>query len=418
MHHVDPACRRRVGEDRGVDTPARPPATVLLDLDGTLIDSAPGILGSLAAAFAELGIPLPDGGLPRTLLGPPLYRSLPPLVGADRAPEMLAAYRRIYGEVGIRECLPFDGIDALLRDLAGGRRDARGGDQQGAGLRREDRRAPRLDGAVRDGLRRHARRRRARRRPTSSARRCAGSADPTDAIMVGDRLHDVEGARVHGLGCLGLGWGYAAPGELEEAGALAVYPDPAALGAALHAPRRRRRRAARSSRRFGRAGVDQVRQAGSGASAAGSSGTSGGTGRPGDTAAARADSAGAVSMPEPPCPATNQKPGWSGSAPTTGHAVRDERPQPGPARHDRAQPQARDLLDPLQGERDVELVGTGVPGLGRGLVGRGDQQVRPVGLEVPAVRRVARPSAAARRRAAAAARGRAPGPPRSSGAAG
>jgi phosphoglycolate phosphatase len=53
-------------------------------------------------------------------------------------------------------------------------------------------------------------------------------------IMVGDRLHDVEGARAHGLGCLGAGWGYAAAGELEEAGALAVYPDPAGLGAALH----------------------------------------------------------------------------------------------------------------------------------------------------------------------------------------
>ena len=58
--------------------------------------------------------------------------------------------------------------------------------------------------------------------------------DPADVIMVGDRLHDVEGARVHGLGCLGAGWGYAAPGELEEAGALAVYPDPDSLGAALH----------------------------------------------------------------------------------------------------------------------------------------------------------------------------------------
>ena len=86
-----------------MDTLDRPPATILLDLDGTLVDSAPGILGSLAAAFAELEIPLPDGGLPRTLLGPPLYRSLPPLVGADRAPDVLAAYRRIYSEVGVRE---------------------------------------------------------------------------------------------------------------------------------------------------------------------------------------------------------------------------------------------------------------------------------------------------------------------------
>jgi phosphoglycolate phosphatase len=216
-----------------VDTPARPPATVLLDLDGTLIDSAPGILGSLAAAFAELGIPLPDGGLPRTLLGPPLYRSLPPLVGADRAPEMLAAYRRIYGDVGVRECLPFDGIEALLHDLA-----AAGATLAVATSKAEvyankiieyrgwtglfatvcgdtlDADRPTKADVVGEALRRLG--------------------HPADVIMVGDRLHDVEGARVHGLGCLGAGWGYAAPGELEEAGALAVYPDPDSLGAALH----------------------------------------------------------------------------------------------------------------------------------------------------------------------------------------
>jgi phosphoglycolate phosphatase len=51
--------------------------------------------------------------------------------------------------------------------------------------------------------------------------------------MVGDRSHDVVGARTHGLGCLGAGWGYGAPGELEEAGALAVYPDVPALAEAL-----------------------------------------------------------------------------------------------------------------------------------------------------------------------------------------
>ena len=219
-----------------MDTPARPPATVLLDLDGTLIDSAPGILGSLTAAFEELGIPLPDGGLPHTLLGPPLYRSLPPLVGADRAPEVLAAYRRIYAEAGIRECLPFDGIDALLRELAGA------GVTLALATSKAQVYAERIveyrgwtelfttvGGDTLDAA-----------RPTKAdvvgevLRRLGG---PTDAIMVGDRLHDVEGARVHGLDCLGVGWGYAAPGELEDAGALAVYPDPAALGAALRRPR-------------------------------------------------------------------------------------------------------------------------------------------------------------------------------------
>jgi phosphoglycolate phosphatase len=51
--------------------------------------------------------------------------------------------------------------------------------------------------------------------------------------MVADRLHDVVGAQVHGLACLGAGWGYAAPGELAEAGAVAVYSEVAQLHSAL-----------------------------------------------------------------------------------------------------------------------------------------------------------------------------------------
>jgi phosphoglycolate phosphatase len=51
--------------------------------------------------------------------------------------------------------------------------------------------------------------------------------------MVGDRVHDVDGARAHGLGCLGAGWGYGPPGELESAGALAVHATPVDLHRAL-----------------------------------------------------------------------------------------------------------------------------------------------------------------------------------------
>ncbi|MEK8227193.1 HAD hydrolase-like protein [Oerskovia sp. M15] len=47
--------------------------------------------------------------------------------------------------------------------------------------------------------------------------------------MVGDREHDVLGAAAHGIGCLGVAWGYAVPGELEEAGALAVVSSTAEL---------------------------------------------------------------------------------------------------------------------------------------------------------------------------------------------
>jgi phosphoglycolate phosphatase len=208
-----------------------PIAALLLDLDGTLVDSAPGILGSLAAAFAELGIPLPDGGLPRTLLGPPLYVSLPPLVG-DTAPTLLATYRRIYGDVGLRESPPFDDIDALLRELtdadvrlAVATSKAQVYAEQIVAHRGWTDLFATVCGDTLDGA-----------RPTKAdvvgetLRRLDPSTEP---IMVGDRLHDVAGARAHGLGCLGAGWGYAAPGELEEAGAVAVYGEVADLRKAL-----------------------------------------------------------------------------------------------------------------------------------------------------------------------------------------
>ena len=210
--------------------------TVLLDLDGTLVDSAPGILGSLREAFDELGMPLPAGGLPHSLLGPPLYVSLPALVGEAATPELLTTYRRIYGERGLLRSPAFDGVDALLRDLAAA------GATMAVATSKAEPYAERIVGhrgwtdlfatVCGDTL--------DRQRPTKAdvvgeALRRLGSpaATPGSVVMVGDRLHDVVGARAHGVDCLGAGWGYAEPGELEEAGAVAVYSDPGDLRTAL-----------------------------------------------------------------------------------------------------------------------------------------------------------------------------------------
>jgi phosphoglycolate phosphatase len=53
-----------------------------------------------------------------------------------------------------------------------------------------------------------------------------GEPDPNDVLMVGDRLHDVVGAREHGIGAVGAGWGYGLPGELQAAGPLAICHTP------------------------------------------------------------------------------------------------------------------------------------------------------------------------------------------------
>jgi phosphoglycolate phosphatase len=57
--------------------------------------------------------------------------------------------------------------------------------------------------------------------------------DPGSACMVGDRRHDVEGARAHGIPCLGVLWGYGSHEELRAAGALRLVESIEQLPAAI-----------------------------------------------------------------------------------------------------------------------------------------------------------------------------------------
>ena len=95
--------------------------TVLFDLDGTLSDSAPGILASLRASFAEAGLDWVDDDTARSLLGPPFWHSLPPLVGQHRVEQVVTAYRRHYVEDGAMFAKP-DAVAAVVAML--GSRDA------------------------------------------------------------------------------------------------------------------------------------------------------------------------------------------------------------------------------------------------------------------------------------------------------
>jgi phosphoglycolate phosphatase len=208
------------------------PDTVLFDLDGTLVDSGSSILAALRKALAEEGVPPLPPDVEPTLLGPPMYLALPPLIGDDAAVRVVAAYRRIFiGEGFVFRAELYPGIEALLDGLARnrvrlavatskpeptalalleslgltGRFATICGDTLDAGR-------PSKSAVVAEALRRLG--------------------DSPRTVMVGDRSHDVVGAREQGLPCVGAGWGYAAPGELEAAGAIAVMPDPPALSAA------------------------------------------------------------------------------------------------------------------------------------------------------------------------------------------
>lgn len=207
---------------------------LIFDLDGTLSDSAPGILAALRHAFAVNGVPPLDASTEQSLLGPPFYTSLPPLIGGtDKLPGVLAAYRDRYGSGGMFDTTAYAGMtDVLAAARSAGRRIAV------ATSKPEPYAVPIVDhlgmagcfdtvaGDTLDGG-----------RPTKAdvvAEVLARlGTDPSDAIMIGDREHDVLGAREHGIGCVGAAWGYGLPGELEAAGADPICAQPLELLDAL-----------------------------------------------------------------------------------------------------------------------------------------------------------------------------------------
>src|SRR5258708_536679 len=97
-----------------------PTCSVLLDLDGTLIDSQPGILASCLAALRALGHQ-PDETLDiKHVIGPPIEDIMQVLLhpyGDDRIDEAVAAYRRHYGESGFRGSEPYPGIGNSLKAM-------------------------------------------------------------------------------------------------------------------------------------------------------------------------------------------------------------------------------------------------------------------------------------------------------------
>ena len=217
------------------DPPDRGRRTVLLDLDGTLSDSAPGILSSLRAAFADLGIEWISDETARSLLGPPFPLSLPRYVGAERVPEAIAAYRRHYvAGGGMFDTQPYPGVSSALRALGdAGHRLAVAtskpepyarGVLEHLGLEQH---FATIGGDTLDGARG------SKALVIAEVLSRLGNPAPDTVVMVGDRSHDVLGAAAHGIGCLGALWGYGSEQELTAAGALALCASASGLPSAV-----------------------------------------------------------------------------------------------------------------------------------------------------------------------------------------
>ena len=194
--------------------------TILFDLDGTLVDSAALITHHLAGALRAVGVEVPEPAGLMSLVGPPFETALPAIgLTAEQTTAAIRHYRGTYDAVAAEQSVLYPGIPALLDQLgAAGMQLAvatakpeRTADRILTGLGLADRfvligGADPAAGRVGKG-------------PVIASVLARLELDPAlcPVVMVGDRSHDVEGAIANGVPAIGVGWGYADPGELAAA---------------------------------------------------------------------------------------------------------------------------------------------------------------------------------------------------------
>ena len=200
---------------------------LLFDLDGTLTDPFEGITRSVEYALNAFGIEVEDRRVLAPFIGPPLVESLTERYGftMEDAVAAVAKYREYFAVKGLYENELFEGIPELLSDCrkAGYKISmATSKPTHNARIIAEHfdiaRYFDAIHGSSLDGT-----------RITKSSVVAEAVAeehlDPSRAVMLGDRRHDVEGAGVHGSRTVGVRYVYGSREEHEAAGAAYIVND-------------------------------------------------------------------------------------------------------------------------------------------------------------------------------------------------
>ncbi len=208
----------------------------LFDLDGTLTNSGEGILRSVEYALRELHVPVPDRDALRPFIGPPLIDSFQFICGLspEMAQRAVEKYRERYSEVGLFENEVYDGMHDVLHALnAAGKHCVMATSKPEVYSRRiakhfglasllEEISGSTLDGRINN-----------KEAVIRLALERAGHPDSSRVHMIGDRRHDVDGARACGIDCTYVLFGFGSRAEAEKCGAAYIVETPQQLTAHL-----------------------------------------------------------------------------------------------------------------------------------------------------------------------------------------
>jgi phosphoglycolate phosphatase len=204
---------------------------IYFDLDGTLTDPKPGITRSIQYALQRLDHPtMPTEDELTWCIGPPLRASFVRLLGAETSADLAVSYyRERFSDIGLYENGVYDGIGEVLTSLcASGHRLFVATSKPHVfaeriidhfGLRDH---FERVFGSELDGTR-------VDKSHLLEYALKQAAVDPAKTLMIGDRSHDMVGAKNNGMKGIGVLYGYGSRDELLEAGAHHVCANPGAI---------------------------------------------------------------------------------------------------------------------------------------------------------------------------------------------
>ena len=179
---------------------------ILFDLDGTITDSSKGITNCVKYALEAARWEIPENDRLLEFIGPPLTEGFMTIskMSEKEAEAATAKFRERYNVTGLFENEPYDGIEKMLKTA---KRII-----EHFGLKKYFKE---ITGSTFDAVRN------TKQSVIEETLKRLGitDAEKESVLMVGDRKHDVAGAHNCGIDVLGVYYGFAKSGELEDAGA-------------------------------------------------------------------------------------------------------------------------------------------------------------------------------------------------------